>query len=319
MRENEMQEKKRKFKMKREYNMLIVLIIMLIVCAIISPTFRTAQNFINLFGHNAVYGLLSVGMAFVIITGGVDLSVGSVCALSGVLSAYAFIDYGFVPGLVVGLLIGAACGLINGLLQTVVGMNHFVATLGIMTIARGAVYIITSGFNIYGIPAEYGVIGMGYLGPFPVAGIIWLVCVAIAFFVLKYTRFGQYVYAIGGNMNAAWLSGINTKMVKTVVYLICGFFAGLAGVVLSCRTLLAAANAGDTYELTAISSCIVGGLSLDGGRGNVWGSVIGVLILGLILNIMQLTSVSSYWQDAVKGIIIIGAVAVDCMSKLKRD
>lgn len=319
MRENEMQEKKRKFKMKREYNMLIVLIIMLIVCAIISPTFRTAQNFINLFGHNAVYGLLSVGMAFVIITGGVDLSVGSVCALSGVLSAYAFIDYGFVPGLVVGLLIGAACGLINGLLQTVVGMNHFVATLGIMTIARGAVYIITSGFNIYGIPAEYGVIGMGYLGPFPVAGIIWLVCVAIAFFVLKYTRFGQYVYAIGGNMNAAWLSGINTKMVKTVVYLICGFFAGLAGVVLSCRTLLAAANAGDTYELTAISSCIVGGLSLDGGRGNVWGSVIGVLILGLILNIMKLTSVSSYWQDAVKGIIIIGAVAVDCMSKLKRD
>lgn len=310
---------RKRFKMKREYNMVIVLIVMLIICAFISPTFRTVQNLINLFGHNAVYGLLAVGMAFVIITGGVDLSVSSVCALSGVLSAYAFIDYGFIPGLMVGLGIGVFCGLINGLLQTVIGMNHFVATLGTMTIARGAVYIITSGFNIYGIPAEYGVIGMGYLGPFPVAGIIWLVCVALAFFVLKYTKFGQYVYAIGGNMNAAWLSGVNTRMVKTMVYAICGFFAGLAGVVLSCRTLLAAANAADTYELTAISACIVGGLSLDGGRGNIWGSVVGVLILGLILNIMQLTSVSSYWQEAVKGIIIIGAVAIDCMSKLKRD
>lgn len=312
-------EKKKRFKMKREYNMLLVLVVMLIVCAFISPTFRTVQNLINLLGHNAVYGLLSVGMAFVIITGGVDLSVGSVCALSGVLSAYAFIDYGFIAGVAAGLAIGIACGLINGVLQTVVGMNHFVATLGMMTIARGAVYIITSGFNIYGIPEEYGVVGMGYLGPVPVAGIIWLVCVVAAFFVLKYTRFGQYVYAIGGNMNAAWLSGINTRLVKTIVYVVCGFFAGLAGVVLSCLTLLAAANAADTYELTAISACIVGGLSLDGGRGNVWGSVVGVLILGLILNIMQLTSVSSYWQDAVKGIIIIGAVAVGCMSKLKRD
>lgn len=312
-------EKKKRFKMKREYNMLLVLVVMLFVCAFISPTFRTVQNLINLLGHNAVYGLLSVGMAFVIITGGVDLSVGSVCALSGVLSAYAFIDYGFIAGVAAGLAIGIACGLVNGVLQTVVGMNHFVATLGMMTIARGAVYIITSGFNIYGIPEEYGVVGMGYLGPVPVAGIIWLVCVVAAFFVLKYTRFGQYVYAIGGNMNAAWLSGINTRLVKTIVYVVCGFFAGLAGVVLSCRTLLAAANAADTYELTAISACIVGGLSLDGGRGNVWGSVVGVLILGLILNIMQLTSVSSYWQDAVKGIIIIGAVAVDCMSKLKRD
>ncbi|QEK17194.1 ABC transporter permease [[Clostridium] hylemonae] len=312
-------EKKKKFRMKREYNMLLVLVVMLVVCAFISPTFRTVQNLINLLGHNAVYGLLAVGMAFVIITGGVDLSVGSVCALSGVMSAYAFIDYGFIVGLAAGLAVGIVCGFINGILQTVIGMNHFVATLGMMTIARGAVYIITSGFNIYGIPEAYGVVGMGYLGPVPVAGIIWLACVVIAFLVLKYTRFGQYVYAIGGNMNAAWLSGINTKLVKTVVYVICGFFAGLAGVVLSCRTLLAAANAADTYELTAISACIVGGLSLDGGRGNVWGSVVGVLILGLILNIMQLTSVSSYWQDAVKGIIIIGAVAVDCMSKLKRD
>ena len=312
-------EKKKKFRMKREYNMLLVLVVMLVVCAFISPTFRTVQNLINLLGHNAVYGLLAVGMAFVIITGGVDLSVGSVCALSGVMSAYAFIDYGFIAGLAAGLAVGIVCGFVNGILQTVIGMNHFVATLGMMTIARGAVYIITRRFNFYGIPEAYGVVGMGYLGPVPVAGIIWLACVVIAFLVLKYTRFGQYVYAIGGNMNAAWLSGINTKLVKTVVYVICGFFAGLAGVVLSCRTLLAAANAADTYELTAISACIVGGLSLDGGRGNVWGSVVGVLILGLILNIMQLTSVSSYWQDAVKGIIIIGAVAVDCMSKLKRD
>lgn len=310
---------KKKFVIKREYNMLLVLIGMLIVCAIISPTFRTAKNIINLFGHNAVYGILSVGMAFVVLTGGVDLSAGSVCALAGVLSAYAFIDYGFVPGLLAGCGIGLACGLINGLLQTILGMNHFVVTLGMQAMARGMVYIITSGFNIYGTPEEYGVIGMGDIGPFPVSGIIWLLLVAVVFFILKFTKFGQYVYAIGGNMTATWLSGVNTKLVKTAVYAICGLISGFAGVVLTCRTLLAAANAGLNYEFTAISACVIGGMSLDGGRGNIWGTVVGVLILGLILNIMQLTSVSSYWQDFVRGFIIVAAVGVDCLAKVKRD
>ena len=188
-----------------------------------------------------------------------------------------------------------------------------------LVLALCMVYIITSGFNIYGTPEEYGVIGMGNIGPFPVSGIIWLLLVAVVFFILKFTKFGQYVYAIGGNMTATWLSGVNTKLVKTAVYAICGLISGFAGVVLTCRTLLAAANAGLNYEFTAISACVIGGMSLDGGRGNIWGTVVGVLILGLILNIMQLTSVSSYWQDFARGFIIVAAVGVDCLAKVKRD
>jgi ribose/xylose/arabinose/galactoside ABC-type transport system permease subunit len=303
----------------REYNMLFVLIGMMVVISIMSPTFRTGTNFLNLFGHNAVVGIIAVGMAFVLMTGGVDLSAGAVCALSGVLSAHAFISFGFVPGVLAGIGIGALVGFINGILQTVIGMNFFVATLGMQVICRGAVYIITNGFNVYGTPEEYGFIGMGKLGPFPMAGFIWIVIVMFAFVVLKYTRFGQYVYAIGGNIHATWLSGVNTKMVKTMVYTICGALAGTAGVVLTCRTLLAAANAGLNYELNAISACIVGGIAMDGGKGNIVGSVIGVLILGLILNAMQLMSVSSYWQNAVTGIIIIGAVTIDCLGNIKRD
>jgi ribose/xylose/arabinose/galactoside ABC-type transport system permease subunit len=313
------QPKKMKFHVKREYNMLLVLIGMLIVCAIISPTFRSPQNLINLLGHNAIFGVLSIGMAFVILTGGVDLSVGSVCALSAVAAAHFFINAGVLAGVSAALAIGLGVGLINGLLQTKVKMNHFVATLGTMTVVRGIVYIVTSGFPITGVPKGYNIIGLGKLGPIPISGLIWLGLAVLVHFILKRTKFGQYVYAIGGNINATWLCGVNVNSVKTWVYGICGLLAGLSGIMLTAKILMASANAGNAYELTAISACIVGGISLDGGRGNVFGSVVGTLILGLILNILQLMRVSSYWQNAIQGMIIIAAVAVDSLAKMKRD
>ena len=310
---------RKRFRIKHEYNMLFVLIGMVIVCMIISPTFRSPQNLINLLGHNAIFGVLAVGMTFVIITGGVDLSVGSVVALSAVAAANLFINFGVAAGAFGALAIGLGVGLINGLLQTKLKMNHFVATLGMMTVVRGVVFIVTAGFPITGVPREYNVLGLGRLWIFPIGGLVWIVLVILVHFLLKRTKFGKYVYAIGGNMNATWLCGVNVNKVKVWVYGLCGLFAGFAGLMLTSRILMASADAGRSYELTAISACIVGGISLNGGRGSVFGSFVGTLILGLILNILQLMRVSTFWQDAIQGTIIIVAVAIDSMARMKRD
>ena len=299
--------------------MTAILIIMIIVSMIASPYFRTFRNFMNLFGQNSIYGVMALGMACCILVGFIDLSVGSILALAGVLSAIVLTRVGLIPGILTGIATGLVVGLANGLLVAKAKIGYFITTLGMMSICRGAVYIITNGKPISGVPTQYNVIGMGRILGIPVLAIIWIVCAVILGLIIHFTRLGRNFYATGGNERAAWLSGVNTDKIKITAFVLNGFFSGLAALMLVFKVLMATADAGTGYEMNAIASCVVGGLSLMGGKGNIFNSVVGTLIMGLILNILQLLGVSSYWQEAITGLVIIAAAGVDVILNRSKD
>ncbi len=304
----------------KNYNMLFVMIGMIVVCSIISPVFLTADNILNLLQQNAVFGIMAVGMAYLLISGALDLSAGANVALTGVVAGQTLLStHNYLLTILVGLLVGVIIGTINGLLLTKLKVNFFIATLGTMTMINGLVLIITGGRPITGIPTDFGVIGMGKIGAIPISMIIWIALAIIMQLILKYTKYGQYVYAMGGNERAAWFSGIDIDKNRLFTFLLTGLFAAGGGIVLLSRTNMAAVDAGTGYELKVIAACIVGGISLDGGKGDVVNSIFGVIILGLVLNILQLSGVSSYYQNLITGAIIIAAVAASNISKLKRD
>lgn len=304
----------------KEFTMLIVLVIMIIICIFINPVFISMSNVMNLLAQNSIIGVMALGMVFALITGSFDMSVSSTGALTAVVSTYMFIEFGLAAGIFTGLCVGIAVGLTNGLLVTKVGVNAFVTTLGTQTSVRGLVYIITGAKPITGIPADYNFIGMGKIGGiFPVPALIWIILAVIMAFVLKKTRFGQYVYATGGNRKAAWLSGVNTDNIKISALVLSGLFAAIGGLIYTLRILMCTADGMDGYELKVMSACIVGGTSLDGGKGSISGCIIGTFIMGIILNILQLAGVSSFWQDAITGIILIGAVAIDSITARRRE
>ena len=258
-----------------------------------------------------MYGLMAVGIGYVILIGRIDLSIASTAAFTGIFMATMFANQQLILGIVGGLLLGCLIGALNGLIITKAKIIPFIATLGTQVIFRGMTLIITNGYPVYGIPKAYSVIGLGTIANiFPVCGAIWIVCLIGMQIILKKTKFGQYVYAVGGNEKAAWLSGINTNRIIIISYIISGFFAALSGLVLVLRVQLANATAAEGYELTAIASCVIGGIAMEGGKGNIVGTFFGTLIMGMIINIIQLTGISSYWEKTVTGLIILGAVGL---------
>lgn len=301
----------------KSVTMFFVLIMMFILSMIASPYFRTMRNIMNLLNQNAIYGIMALGMCCCILTGVIDLSAGSVVALSAVLGAMGLCNLGFVPGVLIGLGTGTAIGVINGVLIAKFKVGYFITTLGMMSICRGSVYIITDGMP--GVPQQYNIFGMGRVFGIPVCAIIWVICAIILGLIIKFTRIGQYLYAVGGNERATWLSGVNVDRVRIVAFAVNGFFCGMAGLILVCRVLMAPADAATGYEMTAIAACVVGGLSLLGGKGNVFNTIIGALIMGLILNILQLLGVSSYWQEALTGVVIIIAAGIDAFLNRSKD
>ena len=303
---------------KREFTMFFVLLGMILVSAVISPSFRSINNFLNILNQNAIYGLMAIGISFVIVTGSMDLSVGSTAALFGMAAAMLFRDYGMAAGFIGGIAVGAVVGLINGVAIIKLKLAPFVVTMGTMYIARGITYIITNAHPVSGIPAALNVIGIGKIGPVPVAALIWFVLAVIMYCVMRYTVFGQYIYAIGGSENATWLSGVNVNKIRVISYVISGVFASLAGFIIIFRLMIATADAATSYEMTAIASCVIGGISLNGGRGSVIGSVIGTLVFGLILNMLQLLGVSSFWQSAITGLVIIIVASIDSLSNSRK-
>ena len=305
---------------KRTLTMLLVLVSLLLLGSIFMPNFRTMQSYINLLNQNAIIGVLSIGMAVALFTGNIDLSVGSNLGLSGMVAVILFREVGDGAGIIGGLAVGVTIGLINGLLMTKAKISNFVVTLGMMTVVRGVIHIISNSSPVRGVSGTVRFIGAGLIGDvFPVSAIIWLGFAVAMYFLMKYSKFGQYVYAIGGNEKATWLSGINVDKVKILTFMIVGFFAAVAGLINVTMVNIAVADAGDTYELNAIASCIVGGISMSGGRGNIVGSVIGALILGVILNLIQFAGLGSSYQMAIQGLIILGAVAIDSLSDAKRE
>jgi ribose transport system permease protein len=296
----------------RSYGILIAFILICIVMSILSPVFLTVTNVLNVIRQSSIYGIMAVGMTFVILTAGIDLSVGSILALSGALAAgslKAGLDLGLV--VVVALAIGLGSGLVNGLFVTVGRITPFVVTLGMMSIARGLTLIYTNGYPISGLSEAFRFIGGGdFLAvPFPI--LVFVVTVLVAWAILTQTRLGRYTYAIGGNEETVKLSGINSSLYKTIVYMISGVASAISALILTSRLNSAEPVAGQGYELDVIAAVVIGGTSLMGGRGGVWGTLIGALLIGVINNGMNLLGISPYFQLVVKGLIIIGAVLLD--------
>jgi len=298
------------------FGILLAFIGISVIVSFISPVFLSSGNALSVGRQIFVNGSLSLGMALVIILGGIDLSVGAVVALSGTLTV-GMINQG-VPitfACIIGLLVGVAVGLCNGLIITGTGMAPFVVTMCTMNIARGLAYIYSGGLPIRCLQDCFGEIGNGYLGPIPLPIIYLIVFTIIISLLLSHTKFGTYMYAIGGNRVAARFSGIKTRKVETIVYVISGFLSGFAGVVLAARMYSGQPSVASGFELDAIAACVLGGVSMTGGLGKVGGVIIGVLIIGIISNGLNLLNINSFWQLIVKGIIVLIAVYVDILKK----
>jgi ribose/xylose/arabinose/galactoside ABC-type transport system permease subunit len=260
---------------------------------------------------------MAIGMTLAIITAGIDLSVGSVLALSAVV-ATSFAHPGehiLIVPVAIGILVGLACGTINGVLIAKKRLAPFIVTLGMMTVARGVALVYTSGRPIINLSDAYNEIGGGSLGDIPFPAMIFFAVILLGVFILHFTRFGRYVYAVGGNELAARVSGVNTDRILIGVYALTGALAGLAGIVLSSRIMSGPPATGAGYELDAIAAVVIGGTSLSGGVGSIAGTIVGVLIIGVMNNGLDLLNVSSYWQQIVKGLIIVLAVLLDKKSK----
>ncbi|MEK5498972.1 ribose ABC transporter permease RbsC [Bacillus sp. FSL M8-0077] len=290
------------------------LIILIAIVSILNPAFLEPLNILNLLRQISINALIAFGMTFVILTGGIDLSVGAILALSSALTA-GFIVSGLDPilAIIVGCIIGAILGMINGLLITKGKMAPFIATLATMTIFRGLTLVYTDGNPITGLGSNYAfqLFGRGYFLGIPVPAITMLLTFIVLWVLLHKTPFGRRTYAIGGNEKAALISGIKVPRVKIMIYSLAGFMSALAGAILTSRLNSAQPTAGTSYELDAIAAVVLGGTSLSGGRGRIVGTLIGVLIIGVLNNGMNLLGVSSFYQSVVKGIVILIAVLLD--------
>lgn len=296
-----------------ESTMLYALIVLYIVCAFLSPYFLTVSNIMNILMYSSITGIVSVGMTMIILVGAIDISVGSIIGLVGMLSAIVLTaTKNLFLAILVGLVIGLVCGTINGFLVTKVKMVPMIATLSGMSIYRGIAMLTTGGLSRVITDKVYISFGRGYVfNVIPVCAVVMIAIFIIAGYVLKYTTFGRRIYAIGGNPEASRLAGINVINTKMIVYIICGLLSALAGILTAAQTGAAIPMAGEALEMDAIASVVLGGTSMQGGKGNVRGTLIGVLIMTTLSNVLTLLGVLSFWQDVAKGLVLILAVAID--------
>jgi len=304
---------------------LIALIVLVVALALLSDRFLTFANERNILLQISVNLCLSIGMTLVILTGGIDLSVGAMLALAGAVGAGLLkngltlkalgVVLQFTPfgAMVAGIAVGFALGLFNGIAITRFKLPPFVATLGMLSIGRGLTMLWTGGFPITDLGAQFGFIGAGFWLGIPMAVWISAALVAIFYVVSQRTTLGRYIYAVGGNEKATAYSGVDVERVKLWVYALCGALAGVAGLIVTARLDAADPKAGLGYELDSIAAVVIGGISLSGGRGSIFGTVLGCLIIGVLNNGLFLLDVSPFWQQVVKGFVIIAAVALDKM------
>ena len=300
----------------RELGTLGGLLALCLLLTALTPYFLTVSNLLNVMEQTSINAVIAVGMTFVILSGGIDLSVGSLVALSGVVMASALQAGAPIPvALLAGLLTGALCGLVNGGLVTLGRLPPFIATLGMMSVARGAALLLTDGRPVSGFEAGFRSLATGRVVGVPVPVLVTLAVYVLAHLVLTRTRFGRYVYAIGGNEEATRLSGVPVRFHKTMVYALSGLVSALAAAVLTARLNSAQPIAGMMYELDAIAATVIGGTSLLGGQGRVSGTLIGALIMGVLRNGLNLLGISSFLQQVVIGLVIVGAVLLDSLLK----
>ncbi len=305
----------------QEYGIFLAFLLLAVILSFSNEYFLTPGNISNVLLQTSINGVLAIGMTFVILTRGIDLSVGSVVALAGMVSAsfattsatagVAGAPYPFLIALAIGILVGVACGIIVGFIVSRFSVPAFVATLGMLSAARGMTLIYGGGKPVPALSPEFRWIGTGNILGIPMPVILLGIVFLASWWILTRTRFGRYIYAVGGNPHAAKTSGINVTRIRFLVYVISGGLSGLAGMMLSARTGSALPQAGIAYELDAIAAVVIGGTSLSGGVGRVTGTLIGALIIGVMNNGLDLMGIQSYYQQVLKGALIVGAVMLD--------
>jgi inositol transport system permease protein len=308
----------------RTYGTALFLVVLIVFFTAQNDRFLSPRNLTNILTEVSIYGIISVGMTFVILTGGVDLAVGSLLAFAGMaggLAAHAMglgSAFDWLAALAAALTVGGIVGWLQGRAVTFFGIPAFIVTLGGMTMWRGATLILNDGAPVSGYSDDYRWWGTGAVLGLPVPVLIFALVAAIGYVVQRYSRYGRQIYAVGGNIEAARLNGLDVKRLVTSVYVAIGLLSGLAGFLLSARLGSAEAVAGTGYELRVIASVVIGGASLSGGRGGVGGTIIGALLIGVMGNGLVIMHVSSYWQQVVIGFIIVAAVAFDTYTKTRR-
>lgn len=298
---------------------LLVLCVLLAVMPATSSSFLSTQNAFNILRQISTNMLIACAMTMVIILGGIDLSVGSIIALSGVIAAGCVSRYELpiVVALIAGAVIGLVIGVFNGFVICRTTIPPFIVTLATMNIARGLAKVYTGGSPVRVVTKEWQFIGAGYIGPVPVPVIIMIIVIIITALLMNKTKLGRHIYAVGGNTQAAEFSGIKVARVKFIVHAYAGLMAGLAGIILASRMYSGQPTAGEGAEMDAIAAVVVGGTSMAGGSGKIGGTIIGALIIGVLNNGLNLMNVNSFWQDVVKGVVILLAVFIDYIRNRK--
>ena len=301
-----------------EYSIATILFLLIIIASPVVPNFLTYQNFINILTRTTIVAMASIGMTFVIITGGIDLSIGGIVILSSYIGLRTIVqNLGIDPNIAAlsMLGVGAIIGMLNGLSVVALGMPSFIATLAMMNITRGSAHFIYQAITVFDLPKYWRIFGAGILSGIPVPIIIFLICLIIAYLILKYTLFGRNIYAVGSNAKASWLAGVNVKKTILFAYVISGITSGAAAIILTSRLGAVEGNLASGLELDVISAVIVGGTSLLGGEGTVIGSLIGALIIEFTGNILTLARVSPFFTLVAKGLILWVAVFIDMARK----
>nr|WP_325233216.1 ABC transporter permease [uncultured Oscillibacter sp.] len=315
-----MKDTKRTKTLISEYFIFVIFIALVIVLTCLKPSFIQPGNLVNILKQASINGILAFGMMFVIIAGGFDMSVGSTVAFTGVLAAMLGQgQYPLIVPLLVAMLAGLVVGVVNGVGVAVGDLPPFIMTLGTMTAVRGLALLISNGKPVIGISAEYKAIAASSVLGVPMLAVFLVVIIVICSFVLAKTVYGRRVYACGGNLLAARVSGINTTKIRISTFAIAGLLAGLSGFLMTSRVTIGQPNAAESYEMDAITACVVGGVSMSGGVGKSWGVVVGCLLITVIANGLDIMGVSSHWQKIVKGAIIVLAVLLDIKGKGKKN
>lgn len=303
-----------------ELMLIVALVVIMIIMSVMSEYFFTGKNMMNVLRQSSTTLIAGIGMTILMLVGEVDLSIGSLMALSAVIMIDIInATQNIFLGVIAALAIGVAVGLFNALIVTKFNINSLIVTLGMMISLRGIAYIYTDAIAVQNTVAEFTQIGTGYLGPVPIPVVIAIIVFAACFFMLKYTTFGRYIYASGDNTNAAVASGINVKKIKIITFVMCSVFAVISGIILTARVNSGQPNLANGFEFTVIAAVILGGTSLNGGQGTLIGTLVGVLILGVLDNGLVLNDVSSFWQDVLRGAVIILAVIIDTKRTQKRE
>ena len=312
-------EKKRRFSVSQVFVYLILLFV-IIFFSVLSDKFLKTKNILNICRQVSMIGICSVGMTMVLLTGRIDISIGSLIALAGVVGAKLMAEAGWPVylAMLIGIIVSVVCGLVSGIMVAKFDVPALIATLAMQTIARGIAFILTAGIPVYGLPETVKALGQGYFLGIPIPVYIMVLVFFIGWWMLEQTTFGRHVYALGGNEEVARLSGINVFKRKVQIYALSGLFAGISGVIMLSRINSGQPNTSEGFEMDVITAAVLGGVSVAGGQGKIINVIAGVFIMGMLSNGMTLLNLDEYWQWVVKGLVLLFAVAFDNLQRKRQ-